>query len=776
MEFKSEFSFGPWNVTENAFELEHNYRDETIFSLGNGYIGTRGTMEESENFGDGMGMEGTFLNGFYESEPIRYGEFNYGFPSKSQTMLNVPNAKIINLEIDGESFNMLSGKTENYKRTLCLDKGILERSQRWTSKSGKVLDIVVKRLVSFVEKHLMAISYQVTPVNFSGVMDFVSTLDGDVINHTAQTNPLIDYGPYEASLIPVSSAAKNETLKLVMQVKNNRFYLCTAARNVLSVPAEIWEEAGEKRASVRYTVEAHQGEAVTLTKYIAYASDELDCSQTERTTEKTLDHAVQLGFSAIEAAQTLYLKSFWNHADVEIVGDDAVQQGIRFNLFHVLQSTGRDGSTGVGAKGLSGEGYEGHYFWDTEMYVNPLYTHTIPEYSKKLLEFRYRTLDAARAHARELGHPKGALYPWRTINGREASAYYPLGSAQYHINGDVAYAVNQYVRVSGDEDFMSEMGAEILCETARVWADVGHFSPYKGGKYVINCVTGPDEYNAIVDNNFYTNLMARENLRSALYWLNHLKERPEALRALTEKIDLLPEETLLWKEIADKMYLGFDEKLGIFPQDDTFLQKKPWKNEAIPPEKRSLLYVNYHPLFVFRHQMCKQADTLLGMLLNEHQFSKEELQRNYDFYSKVTLHHSSLSKCIFGVIECRLKKYDAAYTSFMKSVRADLDDPNNNVYMGIHIANMAGTWMTIVNGFAGMSTTDGTLRFKPYLPHGWKSYRFRITYRGSLLQVYVCEGRAEYCLLEGKNIHFWHGCREATLHIGEDSLCFPLEN
>lgn len=775
MQSKIEFPFEPWCITEKPFQVDTNYRNETIFSLGNGYIGTRGTMEENENFGDDLGMEGTFINGFYESEPIRYGEFNYGFPRKSQTMVNVPNSKIIRVEVGGEKLSLLSGKIEKYKRTLELDKGILVRSFRWTSRSGITMDVTVKRLVSFNKKHIMAISYQITPVNFCGALDFISELDGDVTNHTAKTNPLIDYGPYSASLIPISSTAKNGALQLLMQLKNNKFYLCTAACHTLDAPAKIQEATQEKRTSARYTVMLNQGESVTLTKYIAYVTDEVDCHKAEETAQKALNDAVQMDFSGLETAQRAYLQSFWNHIDVKIDGDAAIQQGIRYNLFHVLQSTGRDGRTGVGAKGLSGEGYEGHYFWDTEMYVNPLYSYTIPQFSRKLLEFRYHGLDAARANARLLGHSKGALYPWRTINGSEASAYYPLGSAQYHINADIAYAVNQYATASGDENFMSDMGTEILCETARVWADVGHFSSYKGGKYVINCVTGPDEYNAIVDNNFYTNLMARENLRFALYWLDCLKKYPEKLCALTAKINLLPEEPILWEKIANNMYLGFDEKQGVFPQDDTFLQKKPWNNDAVPLEKRSLLYVNYHPLYVFRHQMCKQADVLLGMLLNEHQFSNEELQRNYDFYSKVTLHHSSLSKCIFGVIECRLKKYDSAYSSFLESARTDLDDQHNNVCMGIHLANMAGTWMTIVNGFAGMSATNSTLRFRPYLPQNWKSYQFRVAYQGTLIQVLVRESQAEYSLIEGNNVHFWHGKNEVLLHAGT-VLSFPLED
>ncbi len=463
------------------------------------------------------------------------------------------------------------------------------------------------------------------------------------------------------------------------------------------------------------------------------------------------------------------MAEFWDNTDVVIEGDDMLLQGLRFNFFHIFQSTGRDGKTSVGAKGLSGEGYEGHYFWDTEMYVNPLYTHTNPELSKLLLTYRYNTLDQARNHAKELGHEKGALYPWRTINGSEASAYYPLGSAQYHINGDISYAVHHYGLVSGDYEFMKSKGMEILCETSRVWADVGTFSDSKGGKYSISCVTGPDEYNAIVDNNFYTNLMAKKNIDAILYWLEYFSIEDKAFyKTFVDRLIITQAELELWKSVSDNMYLGYDEGLGIFKQDDTFLQKKPWDKKKDAHKKQSLLYVNYHPLYVFRHQMLKQADTLLALLLNEHDFTVDEMRNNYDFYSDKTLHHSSLSRCICGVIECRLGEYDNAYDSFAESARTDLDDTHNNVYAGIHAANMAGTWMTLVNGFAGMSTSDGNLRFDPpILPEKLKGgYRFKIRYQGSQILVDVKESEVIYELLSGEPVSLKHRNEVCKISIG----------
>ncbi|MDR1664536.1 MAG: glycoside hydrolase family 65 protein, partial [Clostridiales bacterium] len=394
-------------------------------------------------------------------------------------------------------------------------------------------------------------------------------------------------------------------------------------------------------------------------------------------------------------------------------------------------------------------------FWDTEIYILPVFTHTLPALAKPLLDYRYNTLGEARKRARVLGHPKGALYPWRTINGREASTYVPLGTAQYHINADVAYAFWQYVRVSGDTEYLKEKAAEVLFETARVWADVGCFSGARDGKYCICCVTGPDEYTAFVDNNFYTNLMARENIKAALETAKWLKENAAAAyRDLAEKIGLEPQEIAHWEKIAENMYLPYDEKAAVYLQDDGMPLRKEWDDSKIPPEKKHLLYENYHPLYLWRQRMAKQADSILGMYLHSHLFNGDEIKRNYDFYQKLTLHHSSLSTCIFGILACGVGYRDEAYRYFSESARMDLDDHHHNFYAGIHAANMAGTWQAIVNGFAGLRTSGGELSLTPYLPGQWKSYEFIITYRSSRLKIRVTENRCEVTLLNDTPVSF----------------------
>jgi alpha,alpha-trehalose phosphorylase len=403
------------------------------------------------------------------------------------------------------------------------------------------------------------------------------------------------------------------------------------------------------------------------------------------------------------------------------------------------------------------------------MYVVPVFVYTDGKLARALLDYRYNTLDEARSRARVLGHEKGALYPWRTINGKEASTYFPLGTAQYHINADIAYAFKLYMDVNDDYDYLEKKGAEVLVETARVFADVGDFAECKGGKYCICAVTGPDEYNAIVDNNFYTNLMARENLKDAIWALNKIKERNQsAYEELTKRLEITEEEIAYWKKIIDNMYFPYDENRKIYPQDDGFMMRKKWDDSKIPEEKRHLLYENYHPLFIFRQRMSKQADAILGMLLHSNYFTEEELKRNYDFYQEVTLHHSSLSTCIFGILASQIGYEKEAYTYFSQSARMDLDDYHNNFYAGIHAANMAGTWQGIVFGFGGLRSNNDRLEFKPSIPKQWENYTFSIGYRGSRLQVFTEAEKVTYRLMNEHPITLFVNGEEVHLEYKGD--------
>ena len=776
MEFKKPiYPIEQWNITETEFEKENNYRNETTFALSNGYIGTRGTFEEAYPFDVDTGLEGNFVNGFYESNEIRYGEANFGSPLLSQSLLNLPNLKEIHVILDGEEFTMEQGEVKEYARTLHMKDGILERKLTWTASSGKMTEIHIFRLVSFARKNIMAIRYQVRPVNYAGTVELVSKMQADVENHTRKTNPIVDYGPFGRRLDPDKVKAENDISYYEGTTKGSHLTVACGSVHELwcdgqTVTNVNWmAEEGEMDTISRVSLSAKEGKCVTLDKFICYSTSlDMEKEKLEAFVQDELAAAKSEGYEKLKEQQKNYMQDFWKTADVEIKGNEELQQGLHFNLFHIIQSAGRDGKTGMGAKGLSGEGYEGHYFWDTEMYVLPVLIFTEPETARKLLDYRYATLPQARDRARILGHMKGALYPWRTINGEEASTYYPLGTAQYHINADISYALSLYLQVTGDVEYLKEKGAEILIETARVWADVGSFAECKGGKYCICDVTGPDEYNVLVDNNFYTNLMARENLRDAVRAVEYLKEHAqEDLKRLEEKLDFSVKELELWREIIEKMYFPYDEKRQVYPMDDGFMMRKPWDENKIPPEKRAWLYENYHPLFIMRHRMSKQADAILGMYLHNDLFTEEEIRRNYDFYQEVTLHHSSLSTCIFGIVACDIGYLDEAYKYFSQSARMDLDDYHNNFYAGIHAANMAGTWQAIVNGFAGVRCQNGVLKFKPTIPKEWEEYAFRLKFKGALLEVCITKTEAKFTLVEGDEIAFTVRGKEVELKSGE---------
>ncbi|HBE80681.1 MAG TPA: hypothetical protein DDW65_23285, partial [Firmicutes bacterium] len=474
----------------------------------------------------------------------------------------------------------------------------------------------------------------------------------------------------------------------------------------------------------------------------------------------------ETGFTMMTQQQLKFLNEFWYLSDVEIKGDPAIQQGLRFNLFHLLQSVGRDGRTNIAAKGLTGEGYEGHYFWDTETYILPFFLYNNPGISRKLLEFRYNTLGKAKERARQMSHPKGALFPWRTINGEECSTYFPGGTAQYHINADIAFAIKRYMEATADWDFLIQYGAEILFETARLWENLGDYIPQKDNQFCINGVTGPDEYTALVNNNCYTNLMARENLDYAYQVALWLKENtPQAYQRLAINIGLEESELAAWKKAAANMYIPYDPELKVHPQDDDFLNRAAWDFSRTPPENYPLL-MHYHPLVIYRHQVCKQADLILALFLLGDQFSQEQKRRDFDFYEKITTHDSSLSTCIFSIVASEIGYVDKAYQYFLNTVRTDLDDIQGNTKDGIHAANMAGTWMCLVYGFAGMRAYDGALSFNPTLPELWQEYRFKITLRGSVLELGIDQTGVSFHLLQGNALTL--SCYGKPVHLDSD--------
>ncbi|MGE5631991.1 MAG: glycoside hydrolase family 65 protein [Caulobacteraceae bacterium] len=755
---KPYYRLDEWEIIEDSFNPDRNFHSETVFSIGNGFIGIRGTFEEGLEENTGLGAEGTFLNGVYEEGTIKYGEIAYGFPEKSQTMINAANGKKIMLYLDDEAFNMLTGDLLEYKRSVNMREGILKRRLIWQSPKGKQIELETERMVCFQRKNLAAVKYKVTPLNFNGNIKIISEIDGRAKRSLGEKDPRIGSGLEEGSLYTVNAITNADTAALLQKTKKTGITISCVISGVLKTDCSFDKDKYIKEDSVglEYNVAAQKGRAVEYTKYIAYSASEEDQECILAQAFDIPENVIAYGYDKLKKEQYDFLADFWNRSDIEIKGDLPLQQAIRFNLFHLLQSVGRDGKTSICAKGLTGEGYEGHYFWDTEMYVVPAFLYSRPDISRKLLEYRYNTLDQARGRARELSHKKGASFPWRTINGEECSGYFPASTAQYHINADIAYAIKKYMEVTQDYEFLLSYGAEILFETARLWADLGFYNSEKDGKFCINCVTGPDEYTAIVNNNFYTNLMAKENLEYAYDTAVLIKkEYKQDYDRLVSAMGLEPEEITNWKTAADNMYVPYSEKYRIHLQDDTFLEKEVWDFENTPEENYPLL-LHYHPLVIYRHQVCKQADVVLALFLLGHMFSSDQKRKDYDYYEKVTTHDSSLSACIFSIVANDVGYHEKAYDYFIKATRMDLDDYQGNTHHGVHTANMAGSWMCIVNGFAGMRVHDDVLSFSPYIHPAWEEYSFKVTYRGRLIKLTISSKGTVYELLEGNGLEVVH--------------------
>jgi len=707
-----------WNVIEGAFRPDFLAQLETMLALGNGYLGMRGCPEEG-----GPNVEnGTFINGFYEAWPIVYGEDAFGFAKTGQTICNVTDSKIIKLFVDDEPFWLPNAHLLKYDRRLNMKAGTLDRTILWETPAGKQVSITSRRLISFVNRHVAAISYCVTLVDAQA---FVVVSSEMATNKPSgpddRDDPRLARAFPGRVLHPQNSYSRDRRIVFCHATEKSRFTLTCATDHVLesSCPHSHNVVCTPDFGQVAYTIDAKPGSPIQLTKYMVYhtsqtASAEELCGRAEW----TMDRVVSRGFRQLLASQEQYMEEFWRRSDVRIKdisehrakrGTVEIQQAIRFNLFHVLQASARAEETGVPAKGLTGQAYEGHYFWDTEIYVLPFLTYTSPRIARNLLAFRYKMLPQARVRARELGH-RGAMYPWRTISGAEASAYYAAGTAQYHINADIMYALRKYVQATGDEMFLRKYGAEMLVETARLWLDLGFYSDSKGGKFCINGVTGPDEYNAVVNNNAYTNLLARENLRYAAEVVETLRiEDAEAYNALAEKTALGSSEANAWIRAAESMYVPIDETLKIVLQDDSFLDREPWDFHNTPRDRYPLLLF-YHPLNIYRRQVIKQADVVLAMFLLGDAFPLEVKKHNFDFYDPLTTGDSSLSSCVEAIIAAQVGDMDKAICYGMAALLMDLADVGGNVKDGCHIASMGGTWMMLTYGFGGMRDDTGRCR------------------------------------------------------------------
>jgi alpha,alpha-trehalose phosphorylase len=755
----------PWALVETGFQPDYLARAETIFSLANGYVGIRGCADEGRPFFD----RGTFINGFHETWPIHHAEEAYGFAKVGQTLVPVPDARRFHLYVDDEPLFLPTADLEHYERRLDFRDGMLHREILWRTPSGKLVKVTSQRFVSMEHRHLVGIRYEVTMLEGDAPVVISSQLRHEIAGGSG-THDAFD--PRQARALgdvlrPVGQECDRRRATLQYRVAESGMTLACAIDHHVEVDIAHEEECvvDEERGKLVLAVDAVEGTTIRIDKFATYfTSRSVSPGQLADRCHRTLDRALRDGWDLQAKAQREFWDDAWRRSDVVIDGNPVVQQAVRWSLFQLIQNTARAETTGVPAKGLTGSGYEGHYFWDTEIYVLPFLTYTMPRVARSLLRFRHHMLDAARRRAAEVNQ-RGALFPWRTINGEEASAYYEAGTAQYHINADIMYALKKYIEATGDGPFLHRYGAEMLVETARLWADLGFFA--RDGSFHIFGVTGPDEYTTLVNDNAYTNLMARLNLRYAVQIVDHLERTdPEQFARLCHATSLDPDEVEQWRRAAETMHIPYDDDLGITPQDDNFLDKAVWDFENTPREQYPLL-LHFHPLVIYRFQVLKQADIVLAMFLLSNEFDQELKHRNFDYYDPLTTGDSSLSTSIQSIIAAELGDDATAIEYFRYGLFMDLADVAGNVADGVHVAAAGGVWMSLVYGFGGMRDVDGVLSFDPRLPSGWSRMSFAVTIRGQLLRVNVDRFRVTYTHEEGDDpVRITHRAEVLTIAPG----------
>lgn len=753
-----------WTLTSNERTQDSLLLEESLYSLGNGYLGIRGNFEEG--YGEGMeSIRGAYQNAFHDIIEIPYGEKLFAFPETQQKLVNVIDSQTIQIFFgeEEERFSLFEGKVLSYNRQLHLDKGYADRVIHWQSPAGKEVKLTFRRLVSFFYRELFVIETMIEPVNFFGKVKILSSINGNIANYVNPNDPRVGSG--HAKMLSVKETGiSQEILYTLNETFVSKLQTSCVSTHHLS-GAEGVPEFVKKDSGVEMVIDFQLSGPVKLTKWNVYTDNlrhegnivEQGMGIIQNLRDKTFDQILEL--------QTEYMEGFWEGSDIIIRGDDNLQEGIRFNLFQLLQSTGRDKYSNISAKGLSGEGYEGHYFWDTEIYILPVFMLSHPDLAKQLLRYRYSILDHARARAKEMGHKQGALFPWRTISGGESSSYFPAGTAQYHISADIAYSYVQYYLATEDRDFIMEYGAEVLFETARLWLEVGH---YHEGLFKIDAVTGPDEYTCIINNNYYTNVMAKYNLQwAAKMYQMMLDKEPEQLAQLADRLKLSTAEVSSWEKAGQNIYLPYDKELKINPQDDSFLKKAVWDFDHTPKDHYPLL-LHYHPLTLYRYQVCKQADTVLAHFLLEEEQDFETIKNSFSYYERITTHDSSLSSCIFSIMAAKIGDYKKAYEYFIETARLDLDNTHGNTKDGLHMANMGGTWMSIVYGFAGLRLKENGIVLNPSIPENWSQYGFKVKYKGMRLDILISQAGVKLELVVGEELTLYLNGEKITLRSGKE--------
>jgi alpha,alpha-trehalose phosphorylase len=744
------FTIEPWGLHEPELDLDRLNQTETVFALSNGHIGLRANLDEGEPFA----LPGTYLNGFYETRPLPYAEAAYGNPEDGQTVVDVTNGKIIRLLVDDEPFDIRYGELLRHERRLDLRKGLLTRVVEWRSPTGGAVRVRSTRLVSFTQRSIAAIRYEVEPLE--GPLRVV--VQSELVSN--EPVPVLTKDPRAAAALAAPLEAEEHSTHdlravLVHITRRSRLRMGAGMDHIVEGPegTVTQTEAHDDLGRVTVTADIAPGEPLKVDKLLAYGWSSVRSLPSVRDqVDAALAAARKSGFDGLAKEQRTYLDDFWDRADVELDGDLELQQAIRFCIFSTLQAGARAEQRAIPAKGLSGPGYDGHTFWDVEAFVLPLLTYTVPDAAADALRWRWSTLDLAVERAHTL-HLEGAAFPWRTIRGQECSGYWPAGTAAFHINAGIAAAVVRYVQATGDEDFERTVGLELLVPTARLWRSLGHHDAE--GAFHIDGVTGPDEYTAIVDDNVYTNLMAQWNLRSAAEWCARHRDEAEALG-----VDV--EEEASWRDAANQMAIPYDDALEVHPQNEDFTRNAIWDFNDTPADQYPLLL--YFPYFdLYRRQVVKQPDLVLAMQFRGDAFTPNQKARNFAYYEAITVRDSSLSACTQAVMAAEVGHLELAYDYFAEAALVDIADLNQNTKDGLHIASLAGAWSAVVNGFGGLRDYEGRLSLAPRLPPALTRLSFRLAYCGRRLQVEVGGAEATYSLTEGDALEISHHGDRARL-------------
>jgi alpha,alpha-trehalose phosphorylase len=751
------FDIDEWSIVADGVDVENLAHEESVFGLSNGHVGWRGNLDE----GDPRGVAGSYLNGLFEEHPMPYAEEGYGYPECGQSVINVSNGQIIRLIVGDEPFDIRRGALESHTRRLDFREGTLEREVEWASPVGQRIRIRSTRVVSFAHRSVAAVHYRVQAVDAPTEVTIISELLANEPLPITHDDPRVQEllgEPLEA----VESAARGRAATLVHRTRKSGLTAAVAmdhrvsasGRSEPSVDTEL-DPAGDRvRTFVRASLDT--GETLEIVKVVGHEfSSDLSTAALRDRAESAVADALRAGWNMLVTEQRTHLEEFWECADVRVDGPARLQQAVRYALFQVFQASARMELRSVPGKGLTGSGYEGHTFWDFEAFVLPVLTSTLPHAAEQALRWRHSVLDHARDRAKQL-HLQGAALPWRTIDGREASGYWPASTAAFHINADVAGAVLHYVRATGDVAFEGEAGLEVLVETARLWISLGRYDPHGG--FHIDGVTGPDEYSAIANDNVFTNLAAQMNLRGAAA---AARRHPDVARALAVADD----EIARWELAAAAMTVPFDVERAVHSQSAGFTDLERWDFESTTPNE-GLLHDRFPYFDLYRKQVVKQADLILALFFAHEAFTAEQKARAFTYYEAITVRDSSLSAMAQAVIAAEVGHLDLALDYLAEVATLDLDDLHGNTGQGLHVAALAGVWTAITAGFGGMRDSDSGMRFYPRLPTQIDRLEFGVRIHGCILRVEVRPSETTYRLASGEPLTITHHDEQLVLDAG----------